>query len=54
MIPAAQTKLLLGSDNVDTWSEQRIWELALHNIQIVVSTHAILADALDHGLVKMT
>jgi hypothetical protein len=45
--------LLIGSDNIDRWSEQRIWDAALNNIQVVVSTHAVLADALTHGFVKM-
>jgi hypothetical protein len=52
-IPAARTRLLLGSDNVDRWSEQRIWDAALKDVQIVVSTHAVLADALTHGFVTM-
>lgn len=53
-IPAARTRLLLGLDNVDRWSEQRIWDAALKDVQIVVSTHAILADALTYGFVRMT
>ncbi|OQU96383.1 hypothetical protein CLAIMM_02472 isoform 1 [Cladophialophora immunda] len=53
-LPAARTKLLLGADNVDRWSEQRIWDAALSGVQIVVSTHAVLLDALAHGFVQMT
>jgi ERCC4-related helicase len=52
-VPAARTRLLIGSDNVDRWSEQRIWDAALKDVQIVVSTHAVLADALSHGFVGM-
>ena len=52
-LPALRTRLLIGSDNVDRWSEQRIWDAALLNMQVVVSTHAVLADALTHGFVKM-
>ena len=52
-LPALRTRLLIGSDNVDRWSEQRIWDAALHNMQVVISTHAVLADALTHGFVKM-
>ena len=52
-IPAIRTRLLIGSDNVDRWSEQRIWDAALKDIRIVVSTHAVLADALSHGFVKI-
>ncbi|OAP55833.1 hypothetical protein AYL99_09985 [Fonsecaea erecta] len=53
-LPAARIKLLLGADNVDRWSEQRIWDAALRGVRIVVSTHAVLLDALAHGFVQMT
>jgi ERCC4-related helicase len=53
-LPAARTRLLIGSDNVDRWSEQRIWDAALKDVQIVVSTHAVLADALSHGFVNIS
>lgn len=46
--------LLTGADNVDRWSEQRIWDAVLEEVRIVVSTHAVLADALSHGFVKMS
>lgn len=52
-LPALRTRLLIGSDNVDRWSEQRVWDAALYNIHVVISTHAVLADALTHGFVKM-
>lgn len=45
---------MIGSDNVDRWSEQRIWDAALKDVRVVVSTHAVLADALSHGFVKIT
>jgi ERCC4-related helicase len=52
-LPAVQIRLLIGSDNVDRWSEQRIWDIVLDNFRIIVSTHAVLAEALDHGFVTM-
>lgn len=52
-LPAVQIRLLIGSDNVDRWSEQRIWDVVLDNFKIIVSTHAVLAEALDHGFVTM-
>lgn len=52
-LPALRTRLLVGSDGVEHWSESRIWDAILDNVQIVVSTHAVLADALTHGFVKM-
>jgi hypothetical protein len=52
-LPGLNTRLLIGSDNVDRWGEKSIWEAALRGIQVVVSTHAILFDALSHGFVRM-
>ncbi|KAL5317070.1 hypothetical protein ACEPPN_016124 [Leptodophora sp. 'Broadleaf-Isolate-01'] len=31
-VPAARTRLFIGSDNVDRWSEQRIWDAALEDV----------------------
>lgn len=52
-IPAARTRLITGQDNVDLWTDQVIWDAALLDVQIVVSTHAVLADALTHGFVTV-
>lgn len=52
-IPAAKTRILTGLDKVDFWTEQGIWDAVLEDIQVVVSTHAVLADALTHGFVRM-
>lgn len=52
-IPAINIRLLIGDDGVDRWSEQRIWDAALCDMSVVVSTHAVLADALAHGFVRM-
>lgn len=52
-LPALRTRLLVGSDGVDRWGEVRVWNTILDSIQIVVSTHAVLADALRHGFVRM-
>ena len=52
-LPAIKTRLLLGSDNVDHWGEGRIWDAVLNGVRIVVSTPAILRDALTHGYVQM-
>ena len=41
-------------DSVDRWSEQRIWDAALDQCRIIVSTHAVLADALQHGFVRIS
>lgn len=38
---------------MDRWSEQSIWDVVLSGLQVVVSTHAILSDALSHGFIKM-
>jgi ERCC4-related helicase len=52
-IPQVQTRLLVGSDGVEHWSDQETWDIVLQNFKIVVSTHAVLADALSHGFVTM-
>ncbi|KAN0101426.1 P-loop containing nucleoside triphosphate hydrolase protein [Hyaloscypha variabilis] len=52
-LPSVGIRLLLGRDNVERWSSQHIWDTALSGARIVVSTHAVLADALSHGFVVM-
>lgn len=52
-MPAYSHRLLTGSDNVDFWSVPRIWEAALDKHRVVVSTHAVLADALRHGFLSI-
>lgn len=53
-IPSAKTRVLTGLDNVDRWTEQSIWNSVLQGIRVVVSTHAVLADALNHGFVQIS
>jgi ERCC4-related helicase len=52
-LPSLKTRLLTGLDSVELWSEQHIWDSVLAGKQVVVSTHAVLADALKHGFVKI-
>ena len=52
-LPAYQTRVLTGADGVEFWTEQRLWDEVLLNVRVVVSTHAVLRDALTHGFVKM-
>lgn len=40
-LPGYQSRLLLGADKVDLWSEQHIWDSVLLNVRIVVSTHKV-------------
>ncbi|KAL8734695.1 MAG: hypothetical protein Q9166_001351 [cf. Caloplaca sp. 2 TL-2023] len=42
-MPAVQTRLLLGADGVEHWSEQWVWDQVLENIKIVVSTHQAIS-----------
>ncbi|CAG8162910.1 unnamed protein product [Penicillium salamii] len=53
-IPNVKTKILTGMDNVDRWTDQSIWDAVLKDIRVVVSTHAVLADALGHGFIQMS
>jgi ERCC4-related helicase len=53
-IPSVKTRVLTGLYNVDRWTEQAIWNTVLQGVRVVVSTHAVLADALNHGFVRMS
>ncbi|OHE97620.1 RNase3 domain-containing protein [Colletotrichum orchidophilum] len=53
-IPEVQIKFLSGDDNVDSWSDQQVWDAVLLNVRIVVSTYQILLDALSHAFVPMS
>ncbi|KAJ5616526.1 hypothetical protein N7537_001640 [Penicillium hordei] len=53
-ILSVKTKVLTGLDNVDRWTEQGIWDKVLKDVRVVVSTYAVLADALGHGFVRMS
>jgi hypothetical protein len=48
-----QSRLLIGSDGVDKWTNQATWNEALLNQRIVISTESVLLDALSHAFVKM-
>lgn len=52
-LSALKTRLLTGLDSVELWSDQHIWDSALADKQVVVSTHTVLSDALTHGFVRM-
>ncbi|KAI9707868.1 MAG: hypothetical protein M1820_004474 [Bogoriella megaspora] len=52
-LPAAQCRTLTGADQTDLWAHQSLWDKVLHNINVVVSTHMVLLDALTHGFVRM-
>ncbi|KAK4987682.1 Dicer-like protein 2 [Elasticomyces elasticus] len=52
-LAAYQCRFLSGADNVDRWTEQKLWDAILLNIRIVVSTPAVLYDALTHGFAKL-
>ncbi|KAF2862586.1 P-loop containing nucleoside triphosphate hydrolase protein [Piedraia hortae CBS 480.64] len=45
---------LTGADNVDKWTEKRLWDAVLKNIRVVVGTPAVLKDALSHSFVHMS
>jgi ERCC4-related helicase len=53
-LPAYQSQLICGSDNVEHWSTPAIWNAVLCDIRIVVSTSRILLDALVHGFVRLS
>ncbi|KAK3304599.1 uncharacterized protein B0T15DRAFT_537045 [Chaetomium strumarium] len=52
--PGVQSKLIVGSDNVEAWSTQAVWDAVLFNTRIVVSTYQILFDAVSHAFVPLS
>ncbi|CAD6442536.1 bfe48028-85c3-4dec-9829-fa7c77296083 [Sclerotinia trifoliorum] len=52
-ISSVLVKLLVGSDGVDRWTEQRQWDAILKDVKIAVSPYQVLLDALTHGFVRM-
>lgn len=53
-LPGFLVKKLLGSDGVDKWKDQKLWDATLANVRVVVSTPAVLADVLTHGFVHIS
>lgn len=47
-----RSKIIVGEDNVDSWKDQKLWNYFL-DCDLIVSTPAILRDALNHGFVRM-
>jgi hypothetical protein len=52
-LPHLRTRLLVGNDKIELWSERAVWDSILDNVAVVVSTYAILRDALSHGFVNI-
>ncbi|KAL5615423.1 hypothetical protein BROUX41_005469 [Berkeleyomyces rouxiae] len=52
-IPSVNCKTFLGIDGIDSWSSRAKWAQELDGVRIVVCTHQILCDALDHSFVDM-
>jgi ERCC4-related helicase len=53
-LPGYGIQLLSGSDDVDHWTDQSVWDAVLLNVRIVLSTHQVLLDALTHAFVQMS
>lgn len=53
-LPAVKSRTLTGQDKVELWTEQAIWDAILKDMQVVVSTHAVLADAMSNGFVRVS
>ncbi|POS74069.1 RNase3 domain-containing protein [Diaporthe helianthi] len=52
-IPSVLAKIITGADNVESWSVSA-WKAVLINVNLVVTTHQVLLDALLHGFVKIS
>ncbi|KAL3481424.1 dicer-like protein 2-1 [Aspergillus californicus] len=53
-IPAAKSRTITGLDKVELWTEQAVWDVVLKDVQVVISTHAVLVDAMTHGFVRIS
>lgn len=53
-LPGYGIQILSGRDDVDHWTEKKLWDGILNNIRIVVSTHQVLLDALTHAFVDLS
>lgn len=52
-LPGYRMRSLLGHDKVDLWHSQDIWEKALANLNVIVSTPQVLLDALRNAFVRL-
>ncbi|TLS28969.1 hypothetical protein PpBr36_01803 [Pyricularia pennisetigena] len=52
-IKVANSIVITGDDNVDSWSDVQTWHAVLDNVRVVVCTYRILFDALSHAFVNM-
>jgi len=52
-ITSVQIKSFTSLDNVDKWSDKATWDAVLTNVSIVVSTYAVLWQALSHAFVEI-
>lgn len=54
LLPLYQTRILSGEDDIDKWTDQTTSDAVLENTRIVISTPAVLLDALTHGFVAIS
>lgn len=53
-LPACRIITLTGLDNVDKWTDQKLWDATLKDVHVVVATPAVLLDALTHAFVTIS
>jgi hypothetical protein len=46
-------KFLSSLNNVESWTSKALWDAALKNVRVVVSTPQVLLDAMTHGFVSI-
>ncbi|KAK5944288.1 Dicer-like protein 2 [Knufia obscura] len=52
-LPQYQMRTLLGHDNVHLWRTQKVWDLALANMNVIVCTPQVLLDGLRNAFVSL-
>ena len=45
--------MITGANEPDQWKDHKLWQRVLRTHKIIVSTHAVLLNALRHGYINM-
>lgn len=53
-LPVYHIIILTGLDNVDKWTDQKLWDATLNGVHVVIATPAVLLDALSHAFVTIS
>lgn len=52
-IPYATIRCIVGEDAPHLWGSAEVWRQALNDVDVIVSTYAVLYEALAHDFVNI-